>query len=203
MVLINLGVHKLESYKNNQGIFENSYFIHRPYLNYLIFSPKSTEMFYDYFNSKGGVGKQLFTNVGQIGHSQAKIFTKYGASVLLTNPKGSDFNPNFKTEFYGQDFADKDISFPWKKPESLYWFILSQKEKNFLIVDEHIIIKEGEWFPNIEFDYSDEMIRDISAILDHDIDYVLPRLHSGDFYLQKLSKSSLQEKVHNFIGRLR
>ena len=73
MVLINIGVHKLESYKNNQGIFENSYFVHRPYLNYVIFSPNSTEIFYDYFESKGGVGKQIFTNVGQINHGRQKF----------------------------------------------------------------------------------------------------------------------------------
>ena len=87
MVLINIGVHKLESYKNNAGLFENSYFIHRPYLNYLIFSPNSIEIFYEYLNSKGGVGKQIYTNATQITHSTTKIFNKYGASVLLTNPK--------------------------------------------------------------------------------------------------------------------
>lgn len=203
MVLINLGVHKLESYKNNLGIFENSYFIHRPYLNYLIFSPTSTEIFYDYFNSKGGVGKQLFTNVGQIGHSQAKIFTKYGASVLLTNPTGQEFNPKFKTEYYGLDFIDKDITYPLQNLDGLHWFILNQKEQNFLIIDENIIVKNGEWFPNPEFYYDDKKIGEIKAILDHQIDYVLPRLHFGDFNLKKNSKGALESKIQSFIGRLK
>ena len=38
--------------------------------------------------------------------------------------------------------------YPWEDPKELHWFILTQREKRFLITDEHLILKEGEWLPN-------------------------------------------------------
>lgn len=203
MVLINIGVHKLESYKNNDGIFENSYFIHRPYLNYVIFSPNSTELFYDYFNSKGGVGKQIFTHHKQISHSQAKIFNKYGAAVLLTNPTKQPHNNSYKCEYYGEDFSDKDIIYPWDNPKELHWFILTQKGKNFLVTDEHLILNDGVWSPNPSLHYNEEKIRDIEEVLNHKIDYLLPRMHSGEFYLQKTPYNELKKQITHFKGQLK
>ena len=202
MVLINIGVHKLESYKNSEGLFENSYFIHRPYLNYLIFSPHSAEIFYDYFNSKGGVGKQIFTNKRQLGFGPGKIWNKYGASVLMTNPDEKVSNKEYKTEYFGIDFTDKDIIYPWKSPEDLHWIILTQRGKKFLVTDEHLILDNDVWTPNPKFQFSDKKVKDIKDILDHDFDYLLPRLHSGEFFLQKTPKNQMQVNIKTFLSKI-
>ena len=31
--------------------------------------------------------------------------------------------------------------YPWEDPKELHWFILTQREKRFLITDEHLIFK--------------------------------------------------------------
>ena len=201
MVLINIGVHKLESYKNNQGIFENSYFVHRPYLNYVIFSPNSTEIFYDYFQSKGGVCKQIFTHSSQINHGPAKIWNKFGASVLLTNPTKQPASADYKCEYLNVDFSDKDIIYPWDDPKELHWFILTQRDKRFLITDEHLILNNGDWLPNPKLHYNETKIRYIKEILNHDFDYLLPRLHEGEFYLQKTPKDYVENQINLFTGR--
>ena len=202
MVLINIGVHKLESYKNSDGVFENSFFLQRPYLNYLIYSPRSIEMFYDYFSSKGGVGKQIYTNASQVIHSSHKAFNKYGASALITNPKKQTFNPDLKIEYYGEDFIDKDIEYPWKSDHDLHWFIIRQKNKNFLITDEHIILSEHGWQPNPKYTYDDHKVKLIEDIQKCKIDYLLPRNHVGDFYLQKMNKNSIKDSIQYFKQRL-
>ena len=202
MVLINIGVHKLESYKNIQGLYENSYFVHRSYLNYLIFTPNSTEIFYDYFNSKGGVGKQILTGPQQFGNASGKIFNKYGASVLLTNPKKRPHRSSFKLEYYGVDFMDKDITYLSEKPKELHWVILNQRGKKFLITDENLILKDGTWWPNPEMKYSSDKVEEINNILKNDFDYLLPRLHQGEFHLQRTPKDTIEQNIQNFMGQL-
>lgn len=203
MVLINIGVHKLESYKNSKGIFENSYFIHRSYLNYVIFAPQSTEIFYDYFASKGGVGKQIFTDASQINHAPGKIFNKFGASVLMTNPKKMPPNAAYKLEYFGEDFVDKDICYPWDKPDEMHWFFIHQRGKKFLVTDENLIVDDGDWLPNPEKSYSESKIKHIRDILNIDFDYLLPRLHKGEFFLQSTPQKIVREKIDQFIGHIK
>ena len=62
MVLINIGVHKLESYKNNQGFFENSYFVHRP-IQIMLFFPLTAPKFFMIISNPKEECKQIFTNV--------------------------------------------------------------------------------------------------------------------------------------------
>ena len=198
MALINIGVHKLESYKNSQGLFENSYFIHRAYLNYLIFSPRSTEMFYDYFMSKGGIGKQIYTDHVQTHFGTGKIFDKFGATALITNPATVNKTESFKIEYYGKDFSDVDITYPWDAPHELHWYIINQKGKKFLVTDEHLILSENTWYPNPKCSYSPEKIDHINDLVYMEFDYLLPRLHTGDFILQNISSNKPKEFISNF-----
>ena len=121
----------------------------------------------------------------------------------MTNPEQRPHTPAYKCEYYGVDFTDKDIIYPWDNPKELHWFILTQRGKRFLITDEHLILKDGVWTPNPELEYNDEKVKDIEDVLKHEVDYLLPRLHEGEFYLQQIPEPELKKQIDNFIGMLR
>ena len=78
MSLNNLELHKLESYKTLEGVYLNSFFLKRDYLNYLIFPPGHVALFKDFFLAKGGVGKQIITSPDQINLGCAQTFKTFG-----------------------------------------------------------------------------------------------------------------------------
>ena len=54
----------------------------------------------------------------------------------------------------------------------------------------------------LALDYNETKIRYIKEILNHDFDYILPRLHQGDFYLQRTPRDYTEQQVNLFTGRL-
>ena len=50
-------------------------------------------LFKDFFEAKGGVGKQLLTNKDQINLGCEQTFNLFGASVVLLSGETIDFDP--------------------------------------------------------------------------------------------------------------
>ena len=211
MSLNNLNIHKLESYKTLEGVYLNSFFLKRDYLNYLIFPPGHVALFKDFFLAKGGVGKQIITSPDQINLGCSQTFKTFGASAVLLNE--DQINQIFpgdletlKIEFWGNEFFDKDINFKTFENSSLNWFIINHRGKNLLITDEKVIMNHQGWKCNprypllqIDKDLLEDLI-DSDFVKKFKIDYLIPRCHTGEFYLQKISTDSFKENIYNLIN---
>ncbi|MAW07547.1 MAG: hypothetical protein CME61_04615 [Halobacteriovoraceae bacterium] len=211
MSLNNLELHKLESYKTLEGVYLNSFFLKRDYLNYLIFPPGHVALFKDFFLAKGGVGKQIITSPDQINLGCAQTFKTFGAAAVLLKEGhiGQIFPKDLETlrvELWGNDFFDKDINFEAFEKTCLNWFIINHKGKNLLITDEKVIMNHQGWKhnPRYPITHSDKLLLEDFAQNDFvrkfKIDYLIPRCHTGEFYLQKISADSFKENIYNLIS---
>ena len=50
--------------------------------------------------------------------------------------------------------------------------------------------------------FDESKIKHINDILGQEIDYLLPRYHEGDFFLQKLNKRVVEDSLNIFHKRL-
>ena len=208
MGLTNLALHKLESYRTMDGYYLNSFFIKRDYCNYLLFPPYHVELYKDIFLSKGGVGRQLITNPGQLNFGCEKTFNTFGASaVLFKTEQARDVSTEqlkvLKVDFWGEDFFDKDIIFTPFNESSLNWFRLLHQGKYFLITDEKLIAHHQGWKQNKTNPLTEEeknFLREFPIDKDFKIDYLIPRCHDGEFYLQKLTQQSIVENINIFLN---
>ena len=207
MALGNLGLHKLESYRTMEGHYQNSFFLKRNYLNYLIFPPQEVNLFKDIFISKGGVGKQIVTSKDQLNHGCNQTFTTFGAAAVflkkstLNHVKSSTLK-KFKTELWGEDFYDQDFDLSPFEQSNLNWFRIYHQGKYFLVTDENIILKKGAWIQNPNHPIHEEDKRLLEELLEKQsfkIDYLIPRLHDGEFYLQKLNSLLFREKLSHYL----
>ena len=205
MGLNNLGLHKLESYKTLEKFYLNSFFIQRDYLNYIIFPPGHVSLFKDFFEAKGGVGKQLLTNKEQINLGCEQTFSLFGASVVLLSGETLDFDPKLKIEHYGESYFEKDlIEVPFKSV-NLGWFRFYQQGKYFLVTDEKLIQTVDGWLRNPSYPLTVEQenfLKHYEFDESFKVDYLVPRCHVGEFYLQRISNGlGLQAELKKYISR--
>lgn len=87
-----------------------SYFIKRPFGNYIIFSDGLSPLHVDFFQSKGGVYKQFIENPGLLNKNQKSLFVKFGA-VGVVKPPHAPALEDIPFEEWGDGFSDPTMRF--------------------------------------------------------------------------------------------
>ncbi len=130
-----LGIHKL-TISDHQC----SYFIERPFGNYLIFSDKLENIQSDFFRSKGGIYKQFIENVDELQPTQAKLFQEFG-SYGVGLFEGEKFHEYLPLESYGATYADPLVKFVEQDHGKLVYF--AQKNSRVIIFGKDFYLTES------------------------------------------------------------
>lgn len=194
MELNNSGIHTIMfslDQKGDRGIA--SFFIPRNYGNYLFFGGPFSANDHDFFYSKGGIYKQFYTNKEQLGTFTGKIFDKYGAYIVFGNEELVFLDA--PSEKFGKEFFDRDMQVI-SHGDGNFWYLIKQKNKTYLIVDDHVILHGGELFPNKEMRLNQLSVEKIQLLNDLKIEAVLfsrfefhhPFFHTEGKTVQELLK---------------
>ena len=130
-----LGIHRI-----NIGERSSSYFIERPFGNYLAFSDNMDEIPRDFLKAKGGVYKQFIESSSNIDSIHGKIFDLYGASSVGFF-QTEIFHPLLPIERFGIDFDDPAVEFG--SHGVLKWLLINQRGERVAIMGEEFELTEG------------------------------------------------------------
>jgi hypothetical protein len=112
-----------------------SYYLFRPFGNYLIYKTTNLNDYFEKFKSFGGIYKQ-FDEENIYRTISGDIFNKFGASLIQSEPDQVD--PLYPVEAYGKDYADPQLE--RIDINGLRCFILHQNKQKLLFL--HFSIDE-------------------------------------------------------------
>jgi len=118
-----------------------SYFIKRPFGNFIVFSDELSPLHIDFFQSKGGVYKQFVENPETVNKNQKDLFVKFGAFGVSRAPleKASEDIP---FEKWGVDFSDPTVRF--RSTEDGQSVVLKQGDKKIAILGHSYFYKNSK-----------------------------------------------------------
>jgi hypothetical protein len=156
-----LGVHQIKIDQHR-----SSYFIERPFGNYLVFSDHLQTIDEDFFISRGGIYKQFIQSSSNIGEVQGKLFNRFGAygvgdaleyqvnAYLPMQRVVKDFNdPAFRFESHGE--AKK--------------FLIDQRGKKILILGNEFYLNEVQKVILRDKDWTKQLVEQVQS---REIDFV-------------------------------
>lgn len=167
---MSLGIH---SFVITDGpLKKGSFFIERSYGNYLVFPTFLSDQNHNFIKSKGGVWKQIYTSENIMNIHSGEIFRKYGAYIVMCGDDKDYFTEYGPVEFLGKSFYDSDL-IPLSFQDFHSWIILKQNGKNFLIPDEHLLLKDNSLFWNSEFRLNEKDLERIKSFASVKIEAIL------------------------------
>lgn len=145
---MNFGIHLI---KNKIG---SSFFVTRPFGNYLIFADYIDSFDSSYIESQGGLSKMLFESRSNISAIHAKLFDKYGASAV-SDFISEEFNPNIPLQRWNYEHVDPALEWYHHGEKQIITF--KQKDKIVSITGNSIELKNNQFFYK-DKDISSELI---------------------------------------------
>lgn len=134
---MSLGLHHI---KNSET--SCSYFVRRPFGNYIIFSDDLSPLHIDFFQSKGGVYKQFLEDSSVVNKNQKDLFVKFGAAGVVSK-NSTNFSEDIPIEFFAKDFADPLIRFR-DDEQGGKSILLKQNEKKVIFLGKKYFYKESK-----------------------------------------------------------
>ena len=102
----------------------------------------------------------------------------------------------------GRTTTKKDIIDVPFKSVNLGWFRFIQQGKYFLVTDEKLILTVDGWLRNPSFPLTVEqenLLKHYEFGKDFKVDYLVPRCHVGEFFLQRIQNGeNLQSELRSF-----
>jgi len=118
-----------------------SYFVKRPFGNYIIFSDGLSPLHVVFFQSKGGVYKQFVENPTELNKNQKDLFIKFGAAGVVT----SSLEKSVETipfEKWGEGFSDPTMRF--RNKDGLQSVLLKQGDKKVVFLGKSYFYKDSK-----------------------------------------------------------
>lgn len=168
------GIHTIKFKQHpNLELGSAAFFIPRNYGNYLFFGGAFSAKDHEFFYNKGGIWKQFLTSKNQVSPHVGSIFNKYGAYLVIGEDNGNPFvYLDAPVESVGKQFFDKDMEII-EHGDFHCWFILKQKNKYYLIVDEHLNLKEGKISWSKEFRLNENSMENLERYKEIPLEAIL------------------------------
>lgn len=118
-----------------------SYFLKRPFGNYIIFSDGLSPLHVNFFQSKGGVYKQFIEDPTLVNRNQKDLFIKFGAAGVASGSleKAVETIP---FEDWGAGFSDPTMRF--RNVDGLQSVILKQGDQKISILGKSYFYKNSK-----------------------------------------------------------
>lgn len=186
-----LGIHQIKI-SNNLC----SYFVKRPFGNYLVFADKLISLSHadeNLFELYGGVSKTLLESTENINDFHGHIFNRYGSSALC-DIEIESFHPKIKIERL-KDHPDPDIDFIFRGEKKL--IVFKQKDKNIMIMGKSFYLTKDN---TVIFNGVDHLnyVLDLKNKYGVDLIYFT---HFESMPVMGFKKPSILSKIHKLLDK--
>lgn len=184
-----LGLHKINISEN-----QCSYFVKRPFGNYLLFADSLktlTKSQMELIESYGGISKLTLESSQNINKAHGQIFSRYGASAIC-DIQIESFHPDIKIERL-KDFRDPALTFVYKGQKKLV--IFEQKGKKILIAGKEFYLAKDK---SVNFQGLDHMTFLMNLKEAHKIDLIY-FTHFEDLSVLQFKPNSTLAKIKGLI----